>query len=69
MKTDGDMEGSFDPRKLERVFFNLALNACEATTGRPGKIVFEVESSDTQFIVRATDNGSGILELDSRKLV
>jgi signal transduction histidine kinase len=60
VKTDGDMEGSFDPRKLERVFFNLALNACEATTGRPGKIVFEIESSDTQFIVRATDNGSGI---------
>ena len=60
VKADGDMEGLFDPRKLERVFFNLALNACEATDGRPGKIVFEVESSENSFTIRVSDNGHGI---------
>jgi signal transduction histidine kinase len=60
VKTAGDMEGSFDPRKLERVFFNLALNACEATAGRAGKIAFQIHSSEDQFTVRVTDNGSGI---------
>ncbi len=60
VKADGDMEGLFDPRKLERVFFNLALNACEATDGRPGKIVFEVQSSESSFTIRVSDNGHGI---------
>jgi signal transduction histidine kinase len=60
VKTEGDMEGSFDPRKLERVFFNLGLNACEATAGKPGKIIFEVQSSDSRFTVRVSDNGPGI---------
>jgi signal transduction histidine kinase len=60
VKADGDMEGLFDPRKLERVFFNLALNACEATDGRPGTIVFDVESSERSFTIRVSDNGHGI---------
>jgi signal transduction histidine kinase len=60
VKTDGDMEGSFDPRKLERVFFNLALNACEATAGKPGRIVFEVQSTEDRFTVRVSDNGPGV---------
>jgi signal transduction histidine kinase len=54
------MEGSFDPRKMERVFFNLALNACEATAARTGRIVFDIESNGNYFEVRVTDNGSGI---------
>lgn len=60
LQTHGDMDGSFDPRKLERVFFNLALNACEATAGRAGKIVFDVLSSNGQFEIRVSDNGPGI---------
>ena len=36
-----DLEGMFDARKLERVFFNLILNACEAMAGIDGSIRIE----------------------------
>jgi len=32
----------FDARKLERVFFNLILNACEATPGNEGPVTITV---------------------------
>ncbi len=60
VQSKGDMEGSFDPRKLERAFFNLALNACEATGGPTGKILFDIESNNEHFDVRVSDNGPGI---------
>ncbi|MDT8067888.1 MAG: ATP-binding protein [Terriglobia bacterium] len=60
IRPEGDMEGSFDPRKLERVFFNLALNACEATVGQRGDILFEIKGDKTHFDIRVTDNGHGI---------
>ncbi len=60
VNTQGETEGSFDPRKMERVFFNLALNACEATATRMGRIVFDIESNGNYFDVRVTDNGLGI---------
>ena len=60
VRTSGDMEGSFDPKKLERVFFNLALNACEATNGSGGRVVFDVESNKNYFDIRVSDEGSGI---------
>jgi signal transduction histidine kinase len=56
----GDMEGVFDPRKMERVFFNLILNACEATQQRVGTICVDIESSPQSFEVRVTDDGPGI---------
>ena len=56
----GDMDGVFDPRKLERVFFNLILNACEATTQRSGPIRVDIESSSKTFEVRVADDGTGI---------
>ena len=34
---DGDMNGVFDPGKMERAFFNLVLNASEATADRQGQ--------------------------------
>jgi len=33
----------FDARKLERVFFNLILNACEATAETDGSIVVDAK--------------------------
>jgi signal transduction histidine kinase len=30
IRTVEEMNGTFDPQKIERVFFNLVLNACEA---------------------------------------
>jgi len=56
----GDTEGVFDPRKIERAFFNLILNACEATAPWQGEIRVEVVSSAESFEVRVSDNGGGI---------
>ena len=60
VQTSGEMEGSFDPRKLERAFFNLALNACEAALGRDGRILFDIQSSNNHYDVWVSDNGPGI---------
>jgi signal transduction histidine kinase len=57
--TRGTMNGEFDARKLERVFFNLILNACEATSTR-GRITVEIISNDQQFEVRVSDDGAGV---------
>jgi signal transduction histidine kinase len=54
-----DTTGVFDPKKIERVFFNLLLNACEATSDR-GKIDMQLKSSDHAFEVRISDDGIGI---------
>jgi signal transduction histidine kinase len=54
------MTGVFDPKKLERAFLNLALNACEATAERQGRILIEILSDDDSFEIRVSDNGPGI---------
>jgi signal transduction histidine kinase len=58
----GDMEGTFDSRKLERAFFNLLLNACEALGDGDGKISVEVTAQEEEFDIRIKDNGKGIPE-------
>jgi len=59
IRSSGDMAGVFDPRQLERAFFNLVLNACEATSLQ-GRINIEIQSSTDSFQVRIADNGPGI---------
>jgi signal transduction histidine kinase len=56
----GDMAGVFDPKKIERVFLNLTVNACEALAGRNGKITLDVSSTPEQFEIRVSDDGPGI---------
>lgn len=56
----GDMNGIFDPKKMERAFLNLALNACEATAGQQGRIRIDMLSSEDSFEIRVADNGPGI---------
>jgi signal transduction histidine kinase len=56
----GDMAGIFDPKKMERVFLNLALNACEALADKKGQIIIECSSTPEQFEIRISDNGPGI---------
>lgn len=55
-----DQEGMFDARKLERVFFNLILNACEATAGNLGPITITVQNNRNEFEIRVQDTGPGI---------
>jgi signal transduction histidine kinase len=58
--TKGDMAGVFDPRKMERAFLNLVVNACEAVPNRDGKISFDIASMTDAFEIRISDNGPGI---------
>ncbi len=60
--TPEDLEGMFDSRKLERVFFNLILNACEATPGPDGTITVDARKEGNAFEIRVRDNGPGIPE-------
>src|SRR5207302_9937927 len=56
----GDLEGLFDERKLERVFFNLILTACEAMDGTDGSIIVDAKNTGSEFEIRVRDSGSGI---------
>jgi signal transduction histidine kinase len=58
--TEGEMNGKFDPRKIERALFNLVLNACEATANVQGRIIIDVHSSGDTFEIRVRDNGPGV---------
>ena len=60
VRATGDMAGTFDPKKMERAFLNLALNACEAVPNRQGKIAFDIVSTPETFEIRVSDNGPGI---------
>jgi len=59
---ENELEGIFDPRKLERAFFNLVLNACEATPSAEDRVTVEVRSNKDTFEVRVIDEGSGVPE-------
>jgi len=54
-------EAPFDHRRLERAFYNLLLNACEAVP-RDGKVEVSIGESDGTARLRIRDNGSGIAE-------
>jgi len=58
--TSGPTNGVFDAKKMERAFFNLVLNACEAAPEGTGAISVDIRSSDDSFDVRLADNGPGI---------
>jgi signal transduction histidine kinase len=58
--TSGTTNGVFDAKKMERAFFNLVLNACEAAPDGTGAITVDIRSSDDSFEVRIADNGPGI---------
>jgi signal transduction histidine kinase len=55
-----DLEGMYDARKLERVFFNLILNACEAVPEMDGSITINAKRENGSIAVRIEDNGTGI---------
>ncbi len=56
------LEGMFDPRKLERAFFNLILNACEASLASNGAITINAKREGDEVEIRITDVGPGIPE-------
>ena len=56
----GDMNGVFDPKKMERALLNLAVNACEAAPSHEGQIAFDILTTAEAFEIRVSDNGRGI---------
>jgi signal transduction histidine kinase len=60
LHVSGNMNGVFDPKKIERMFFNLVLNACEATALSQGRVEIGVSSSEASFEARISDNGPGV---------
>lgn len=59
---EGSTEGWFDSKKLERVFHNLLLNACEAVPADSGKIEVNTLGTQDSVEIRIADNGPGIPE-------
>jgi len=62
VRQEGNCSGWFDTKKLERAFFNLLLNACEATSGENGRISVELTGVHEGLQIRVADNGRGIPE-------
>lgn len=60
ISTSGEMDGMFDAKKIERAFFNLVLNACEATATNGGEVRVELISANGSFTARVEDTGPGI---------
>jgi len=59
---DSPAEGWFDAKKLERVFHNLLVNACEAVPHDSGRVEVQVKKNPEGLRVRVADNGPGIPE-------
>lgn len=62
LSEQGGSSGNFDQRKLERVLFNLLLNACEAAPPGNGRIELQVRQVPGGAEIRVIDNGRGIPE-------
>ncbi len=60
IRQDGNCEGWFDTKKLERAFYNLLLNACEASSAEDGRISIELAQISGGIQIRVEDNGRGI---------
>jgi signal transduction histidine kinase len=65
---EGDSKGWFDSRKLERAFYNLLLNSCEAIGGNGGEMKVELREVSGGVEIRFADNGRGIPESIRGKL-
>ena len=59
---EGPTHGWFDFKKLDRVFYNLLQNACEAASSESGKVEVTAMGLDNQVEISILDNGPGIPE-------
>jgi signal transduction histidine kinase len=62
LQEKGSSDGCFDQKKIERVFFNLLLNACEAVDRNAGEVALELNAGSQAIQIRIKDNGRGIPE-------
>jgi signal transduction histidine kinase len=57
---EGGSEGWFDTSSLERAFYNLLLNACEAAPPASGRVEVTTHQTPVGLEIRVADNGNGI---------
>ena len=62
LTSEGNCGGWFDAKKMERVFHNLLLNACEAVPHDDGRIDLHLRRAGETVELRVCDNGPGIAE-------
>ncbi len=62
LSCQGNSKGWFDPSRMERVFCNLLLNACQAVQPDSGKIEVTIRELPQGVEVTIRDNGTGIPE-------
>jgi len=58
--SEGTPECWFDARKMDRVFFNLLLNACQAAPRDGGKVEVKIHATQKDLEILIADNGPGI---------
>ena len=56
----GHSEGWFDAKKLQRVLFNLVLNACESVPSENGHVEVALKEKTGGVEIRVADNGRGV---------
>ena len=66
--SSGTSEGAYDIKRLERVFHNLLLNACEAAYAKPAKVLIDIREIDHKVEIRVRDNGRGIPDYHQQKI-
>jgi signal transduction histidine kinase len=49
-----------DPKKMERVFYNLLLNSCQSVQARGGHVSVKVANSGNNLDIRVIDDGPGL---------
>lgn len=54
------VEARVDGRKMERAFYNLLLNACQAVLPTRGRVMVQVTERGDHVEVRVVDNGPGV---------
>ncbi len=60
IESPGLHAAQFDPRKMERVFYNLLLNGCQAVQGYGGHVAVHVVEINGNMEIRVTDDGPGV---------
>jgi signal transduction histidine kinase len=62
VRSHGPCTGWFDPRKLERVMYNLLLNGCEAAPASGGRVEVAISEHAGSISIAVSDNGPGVAE-------
>jgi len=60
IQSSGLHSAPFDPRKMERVFYNLLLNSCQAAQLGGGHVAVHVADRYDDLSIRVTDDGPGV---------